>query len=337
MRVFERPSLRTLNTFGVDSAAALRVDIETEEDLLALPAFNPATDLVLGGGSNVLLATDVPGTVFLNKVRGITTVDQTRQHVDVEVGAGENWNELVLWSLEQGLSGLENLTLIPGSVGAAPMQNIGAYGVELSSVVQTVTAWDWQKQAWRVFDRHDCQFGYRDSLFKSGEPGRFLITSVGLRLAREFTPRLDYAGLSEAMEGQELTAKAVSRAVAAIRRRKLPDPEKIGNAGSFFKNPIVKKEQAVSLIAKFPGLPSWSAPNNSTKLSAAWMIEQCGLKGRKNHGAMVSEQHALVLVNAGDAGGADILELATQVQDRVEDRFGIRLDPEPRIIDFSDN
>ncbi len=337
MKVYERPSLKALNTFGLDATATLRIDIESEEDLLALPHFEPATDLVLGGGSNVVLASDVPGTVFVNKVRGIALLDEQQGQVDIEVGAGENWNNLVQWSLDQGLSGLENLTLIPGSVGAAPMQNIGAYGVELSSVVQTVTTWDWRKQAWRVFDYEACQFDYRDSVFKSVEPGRYLVTSVRFRLNRRFTPQIGYAGLSQALEGQELTARAVSQAVARIRMSKLPDPAKTGNAGSFFKNPRVEASRGEALLEQFPGLPAWKAPSSTTKLSAAWMIDHCGLKGMQAGGAMVSSQHALVLVNSGGATGADVLRLASQVQDSVEDRFGIRLEPEPNIINFSDS
>ena len=337
MKVYERPSLKALNTFGLVATAALRIDIESEEDLLALPHFDPATDLVLGGGSNVVLASDVPGTVFVNKVRGIAVLDEQHGQVDIEVGAGENWNELVLWSLEQGLSGLENLTLIPGSVGAAPMQNIGAYGVELSSAVQTVTAWDWRKQSWRVFDREACQFDYRDSVFKSVEPGRYLITSVRLRLNRQFAPQIDYAGLAEALDGLEITPATVSQAVARIRMSKLPDPAKTGNAGSFFKNPRVEASRAKALLEKFPGLPAWKAPSSTTKLSAAWMIDHCGLKGQQVGDAMVSRQHALVLVNNGDATGPDVLGLASQVQDSVENQFGIRLEPEPNIIYFSDS
>jgi UDP-N-acetylmuramate dehydrogenase len=338
MKVVERPSLKGLNSLNVPASAALLISIDCEEDVLSLPPFNPASDLVLGAGSNVILASDVPGTVYLNRLSGREIVDQTSDHTHIEVGAGENWHALVRWSLECGLSGLENLSLIPGLAGAAPIQNIGAYGVELSSVLERVSAWDWQRSSWVSLGRSDCQLGYRDSLFKSSSPDRYLVTSIRLKLARSFVPQLGYAGLQ-----QELTAMGVSQpsasdfsdAVCRLRRRKLPDPELAGNAGSFFKNPLVSDERAATLREHYPGLPCWPGNNDRVKLSAAWMIERCGLKGRNQGDAAVSEQHALVLINRGKATGADIIELARQVQEAVAERFGIQLEIEPKLVDFA--
>jgi UDP-N-acetylmuramate dehydrogenase len=334
MKVRENPSLRNLNTFGLDASAGLLLEIESEEDLLAAPALDPARDLVLGGGSNVVLVDDVPGTVFLNRIRGIDVVGEDGDTCLVEAGAGENWHGLVEWSLARGLSGLENLSLIPGSAGAAPIQNIGAYGVELASVLETVTAWDWQRGCWTLLSRDDCRLGYRDSRFRSGDAGRFLITSVRLSLSRTFEPRIDYPGLARELGASKPTARSVSDAVIRLRRRKLPDPSVTGNAGSFFKNPVVTAEEAEMLRSRHAGLPSWPAADGQVKLSAAWLIEACGLKGRKVGDARVSEQHALVLVNAGGASGRDIKALAVAVQEAVYGSFGVRLEPEPLLVEF---
>jgi UDP-N-acetylmuramate dehydrogenase len=335
MKVRERPSLKALNTLGVDARAALLVTLENEEDVLAAPTFEPSRDVLLGGGSNVLFAADVPGTVFLNRISGIDTIDQDEAQALIEAGAGENWHSLVEWSLQRGYSGLENLSLIPGSVGAAPIQNIGAYGVELASVLDRVTAWDMTSAQWVTFDREACEFGYRDSRFRSRQPDRYLITSVRLRLSRKFRPQLAYEGLREELAGVEtLSARAVSEAVIRLRQRKLPDPAEIGNAGSFFKNPIIDPDRASELRERFPALPGWPEPDGRVKLSAAWMIEHCGLKGYRAGDAGVSERHALVLVNHGQASGAEIVSLADKVRETVAGEFGIQLEPEPRIILF---
>ena len=338
MKVAENPSLRALNTFGVDARAAFRIDIESEEEVLALPAFDAKRDLLLGGGSNVLLVSDVPGTVYLNRIKGREVIEQADGVAVVEVGAGENWHDFVGWCLDRGYSGIENLSLIPGSAGAAPMQNIGAYGVERSSMLVSVTAWDWQTQKWRAFSREECRFGYRDSRFKSDEPNRFLITSLRLALNLDFKLQLHYSGLVEELGGRasgQLSAREVSEAVIRIRRRKLPDPARVGNAGSFFKNPVVSEGDARDLLAKHPQMPHWRAGDGKTKLAAAWMIDRLGLKGQSEGGAFVSERHALVLVNRERATGEAIWRLARRVQEAVEDVFGIRLEPEPRIVDFS--
>jgi len=338
MKVVERPSLKALNTFGVDASAGLLIGIEGEEDLLAAPGLDPGRDIVLGGGSNIVFATDVPGTVYHNRIRGRAVVEDHGDQVLLEVGAGEEWHGLVRWTLQQGLYGLENLSLIPGSVGAAPIQNIGAYGVELSSVLDSVTAWDWQRAIWLNFDRGACRLSYRDSLFKSGARDRYLITSIRLRLTRSFAPQLEYAGLREELSAAGLdrpTALDVSDAVIRIRRRKLPDPAVSGNAGSFFKNPVVDADTANAVLARHPELARWPADDGRIKLSAAGLVEQCGLKGLRENGAAVSEQHALVLLNVDDARGADIVRLARRVQAAVEERYGIALEIEPRVVEFA--
>jgi UDP-N-acetylmuramate dehydrogenase len=337
MKVVERPSLKGMNSFGVDASAGLLIEIESEEDVLSLPAFNPTRDLVLGGGSNVVFASDVPGIVFHNHILGRTIIEDSAEHAVLEIGAGENWHQLVRWSLDRGLSGLENLSLIPGQAGAAPIQNIGAYGVELSSVLRGVTAWDWQRSAWVCFECVECQLGYRDSLFKSAAADRYLVTSLQLRLNRVFRPQLDYAGLCEVLSDMGIehpSARDVSDAVIRLRRRKLPDPALTGNAGSFFKNPELDPEQANALAAAHPGLPVWPTDDGRSKLSAAWMVENCGLKGLREGDAAVSEQHALVLVNLGSASGRNIVTLASRIQSIVADRFGLMLEPEPRLIEF---
>ncbi len=334
MTVQEQPSLKAFNTFGVGASAGLMLTLESEEDLLSLPPFDPAKDFVLGGGSNVLFATDIPGTVFHNRITGREIIKTGDEHAWIEAGAGENWHELVRWTLENGLSGLENLSFIPGLAGAAPIQNIGAYGVELSTVLESVTAWDLSRSAWVNFSLDECRLAYRNSRFKSVEPGRFLITSIRLRLNRRFKPQLEYAGLREELSGPQATAFAVSDAVIRLRLRKLPDPASVGNAGSFFKNPVLDRNESLSLQQRFPGLPAWPLDDETIKLSAAWMIEHRGLKGLRKGDAGVSDQHALVIVNNGSASGQEILALAREIQSTIFDSFGVMLEIEPRVVEF---
>jgi len=335
MKVAENQSLSELNTFGVSAQAGLVITVETEEDLLSAPGLDPARDFVLGGGSNVLFVTDVPGTVYLNRLRGIDIIQQDATEVLIEVGAGENWHELVTWSVSRGFSGIENLALIPGLAGAAPIQNIGAYGVELASVLDSVTAWDWHSASWVVLTRQQCTLGYRDSLFKSAQVDRYLITSVRLKLKKQFAAQLAYSGLVAELEqacAGELGLTDVYAAVIRLRRKKLPDPALLGNAGSFFKNPVMPLGSYEHVHARYPDLPSWEAGDDHIKVSAAWLVERCGLKGFAMNGAAVSTQHALVLINQGRCSGRAIWELAQLVEARVWDAFGIRLEPEPKIF-----
>jgi UDP-N-acetylmuramate dehydrogenase len=337
MKVIEKPSLKALNTFSVEANASLLIGIEKEEDVLELPCFDPNRDYLLGDGSNTLFVSNVPGTVYHNRLLGKEIIESYGGHALIEVGAGENWHGLVCWALDRELFGLENLALIPGRAGAAPIQNIGAYGAELSSVLDSVTAWDWQRAAWVRFTREDCQLGYRDSLFRSGPPGHYLITSIRLRLSRRFEPRLEYPELRSELSAMGLdkpSARDVSNAVIRLRRRKLPDPEAIGNAGSFFKNPLVSEKRGRTLARQHPGLAIWPARPGWSKLSAAWMVERCGLKGLRQGDAGVSAQHALVLVNHGRASGRDIARLADHVKNAVAERFEVELEPEPTLVEF---
>ena len=333
-----KASLKHLNSFAVEARAGQLLELETEQDLQIFNTgfrFDPTHDLILGSGSNILFAADVEGTVILNRIPGKRIITEAGDGVLVEACGGENWHQLVLWSLEQGLSGIENLSLIPGLAGAAPMQNIGAYGVELADLLDSVQALDLETGELHEFAHRDCEFAYRDSRFKSTDAGKYLITRIRLRLQREFKANLNYAGLAEELQVMGIdvpTAKQVSQAVIRIRQRKLPDPCVIGNAGSFFKNPVVSRTTADMLEKEFHGLPRYPLSEDETKLSAAWLIEQCGWKGRSMGGAAVSDQHALVLVNQDNATGSEILALADAIGESIQDRFDIKLQPEPRIV-----
>jgi UDP-N-acetylmuramate dehydrogenase len=331
-------SLRHLNTFAVEAHAGQLLELETENDLeefITGQHFDPACDLILGGGSNILFAGDIEGTVVLNRISGKRIVADSDNEVLLEACGGENWHQLVLWSLDQGLSGIENLSLIPGLAGAAPMQNIGAYGVELADVLDSVQALDLEKGTTREFKHDECQLEYRNSRFKSTDAGRYLIMRIRLRLHRNFTPKLEYKGLIEGLRAKGVktpTAKNVSDAVIRIRQSKLPNPETIGNAGSFFKNPVVSRSTAELLAKDFDGLPVYPLNHNEAKLSAAWLIERCGWKGRSLGRAATSDQHALVLINKGDASGSDILALADAIRESVLNQFEVELQPEPLIV-----
>lgn len=330
-------SLKQLNSFSVEARAGQLLELESEEDLQVFTSehrFDASCDLILGGGSNILFAGDVEGSVVLNRITGKRIIEDSNDEVLVEVLAGENWHQLVLWCLDQGLSGIENLSLIPGLAGAAPMQNIGAYGVELADVLDCVQTLDLKSGQACEFKQQDCHFSYRNSRFKSADAGKYLITAIRLRLNRRFKPNLAYKGLDEELKSMGIdvpTAKQVSEAVIRIRQRKLPDPNVVGNAGSFFKNPVVSRATADLLVKDFTDLPVFSGGNGS-KLSAAWLIEHCGWKGRSMGRAAVSDQHALVLINKGNATGDEILTLAGAIKASVQDRFGIELQPEPLII-----
>jgi UDP-N-acetylmuramate dehydrogenase len=331
MKIQHHAELSAFNTFGVPASANQLVVVENKDELPALPAVQAERDLVLGGGSNILLVDDVPGIVLLNRIRGIDLIDADESGFLVDIGAGENWHALVCHALQQGWHGLENLALIPGLAGAAPIQNIGAYGVELAEVLDSVTAWDWQQSRWVDFQSEQCQLGYRDSVFKREPRDRYFISSIRLRLQREFEPRLGYAGLREALAGKPPTAQNVFDTVVALRQQKLPDPAIQGNAGSFFKNPVLSAPEAQAVLSSHPHLPHWTLADSQVKLSAAAMIQAAGMKGHQQGAAAVSAQHALVLINQGGASGAELWQLAQTLQARLHEQFGILLEPEPRI------
>lgn len=331
-------SLKALNTFGVEARADRLLELRDAADLPAaldlLRAHPPA--LVLGGGSNLLFTRDPPGTVLRVMLAGRRLLDEAGDDVRVEAAAGENWHAFVGWTIDQGLSGLENLSLIPGSVGASPVQNVGAYGVEVRDCFDSLDAVSLRDGAARRFDAADCAFGYRDSVFKHPEGSQWLITAVRFRLSRVPRLRLDYGELRDELRTLGVAspgAQDVADAVCAIRRRKLPDPASIGNAGSFFKNPIVDRALAERLRAGHPGLPIYPGDSPATaKLSAAWMIDRCGWKGHREGDAGVHAQHALVLVNHGHASGAQILALAERIRESVRQRFGVELEREPVVV-----
>jgi len=329
-------SLKPFNTFGVAARGKRLLELGCTEELRGL-VFDPQCDLVLGGGSNILLADDVFGQVLKVGFRERALFPLVKNRVRVRLGAGENWHQAVRWTLDQDLCGLENLSLIPGLCGAAPLQNIGAYGVELASVLHRVEAWDWHTGRTCFFDRQDCALAYRDSRFKSGEPGRYLITALELDLQtlEGFEPRLEYAGLKDELEAMHITrptARNVSDAVIRLRQRKLPDPAMVGNAGSFFKNPVFDAATAAGLRNSNPELPLYPAGEDQWKGSAGWLIEACGWKGFREGDAGVAPQHALVLVNYGSATGRELLELAVRIRDSVRERFDVTLENEPRVI-----
>jgi UDP-N-acetylmuramate dehydrogenase len=294
--------------------------------------------LVMGGGSNILFRRDVDGLVLVQDSQRVERLGEDERGVLVRAEAGRRWHSFVEWCIEQSLGGVENLALIPGSVGAAPIQNIGAYGVELDSVVESVEVFDLKSREFCFLQRSACQFGYRTSVFKDAlMQQRYVITAVRFRLAHASKPQLDYPGVQEelmAMGVAHVGIREVAEAICRIRRRKIPDPAVQGNAGSFFKNPVVPLAVASSLAERFPGMPVYSAREGADKrkLAAGWLIDRLGLRGLREGDAAVSATHALVLVNLGHATGTQIASLAERVAERVFEHFGVRLEPEPTIL-----
>ncbi len=335
MQIRENYSLKALNTFGLEASAryfcslhklgGLRTVIQWAQEHPGLPV------MFLGGGSNLLFVDDFPGLVVHVRMKDREILGQDNNYVYVRAAAGENWHEFVRWTIERGFAGLENLSLIPGTVGAAPMQNIGAYGVELKDCFYELQAIDWRTAELREFSLDECRFGYRDSYFKSVEPGRWLIVTVVFRLPLNPQWKTDYAGVREQLEGKELDARTISDAIINIRQSKLPDPVQIGNAGSFFKNPVITQEHWDVLRGQFPTIPGW-AQDGGVKTSAGWLIDQCGWKGRREGDAGTYDKHALVLVNHGQATGLEVWRFAQDIIVSVEEKFGVTLEPEPRVI-----
>jgi len=329
-------SLRAHNTFGFDVRARLACRVEREPELAAAlrdPRADGLPRLVLGGGSNVVLTRDFDGLVLLVGLRGRRVVRDDDRAWYVEAAAGENWHDFVAWTLDQRMPGLENLALIPGTVGAAPIQNIGAYGLEMAERCAAVRALDVASGETVEFGAAACGFGYRDSFFKRDGRGRFVITSVTFRLPKQWTPQAGYADLARALDAHGRagapTPRDVFDAVVAVRRAKLPDPAQLGNAGSFFKNPLLDAARFDALRAREPDIVSYPQPDGRVKLAAGWLIERCGWKGRALRDAAVHERQALVLVNRGGASGADILALADAIRADVRARFGVELEQEP--------
>lgn len=334
--LIENASLAARNTLRVDARAKLLAEVRDATklpELLDFPAVRHGKVLVLGEGSNLLFTSDFDGTVVAMATRGVH-VEQDGDVARIAVAAGERWDDFVRWTLGQGYAGLENLILIPGTVGAAPIQNIGAYGTDVAEFIESVEAWDTVERRVATLDRNACAFAYRDSVFKH-EPGRYIVTAVRFALPRTRELRLDYAGIREELARMGIDKPApfhVAEAVIHLRTRKLPDPAVIGNAGSFFKNPIVDATVGEALKREHPELAAWPGNDSRWKLSAAWLIEASGFKGEREGDAGISNRHALVLVNHGHATGPQLWTFAQRVIEGVHAKFGVKLEPEPVVI-----
>ncbi|MCB0517607.1 MAG: UDP-N-acetylmuramate dehydrogenase [Lewinellaceae bacterium] len=334
MQIIQHYPLKRLNTFGLNAFAERFCEVKSVEELAAAALPPPGSLHILGGGSNILLTADLPGLVIKNNIGGINIFEEDDDSAIVAAGGGVGWHELVLWSLHKNLGGLENLSLIPGSVGAAPIQNIGAYGVELKDVFHQLDAFELATGNMVSFDAQSCRFGYRDSVFKNECSGKYCITKVFLKLSKHHQLRLEYGDIRRTLEEMNIadpTIQDVSKAVIHIRQSKLPDPEAIGNAGSFFKNPEIMEGQLLDLQKKFPGMVHYPTPTGTWKIPAGWLIEQAGWKGKRFGDAGCHTRQALVLVNYGNARGAEILDLARRIQESVVAMFGIHLSPEVNI------
>jgi UDP-N-acetylmuramate dehydrogenase len=331
-------NLRPYNSFGLPAVAQQLVRVKADADIrrvLGDPQLGRAPKFVLGGGSNVVLTRDLDALVLKVEVMGRRLVQERDDAVIVEFGAGETWHDAVAWALDNGFPGLENMALIPGTVGAAPVQNIGAYGLELKDRFESLDAVDLVTGRSVRFDAAMCHFGYRDSVFKRELAGKSVITRVRLKLPKPWTPVVGYLDLERKMHDSGISApdaRQIFDWVCAIRRNKLPDPATIGNAGSFFKNPVVSEEQCRDIIGRDPEIVHYPLPDGTVKLAAGWLIDACGWKGKTIGRAGVYEKQALVLVNRGGASGAEVVTLARAIQESVYGRFGIRLEPEPVVV-----
>lgn len=336
MKILENHSLKECNTFGIDINAERFLILKEEGELFELLNHYTGDEIkILGGGSNLLLANEIKGLLIKNEIKGIEVVVEDDDSVLVEVGGGENWHEFVMWAVENNYGGIENLSLIPGTVGAAPIQNIGAYGVELKDVFEGLNAIHFDKREELVFTKEECEFGYRESVFKKALKGKVLISRVYLRLKKKnHVINTSYGAIKNELEKQGIdhpSIKNISDTVIAIRQSKLPDPKELGNSGSFFKNTELSKETFLKLKEKYPNIPSYSLPNNKEKVPTAWLIDQCGFKGVRYGNTGCFKNQPLVLVNYGNATGKEILEFSEKVQKVVLDKFGVRIYPEVNI------
>ncbi len=330
-------SLKSYNTFGIAARAHFFIEIQSVQALSeALLLEGYPEHFVLSGGSNMLLTQDLEALVLYINLKGIEVVEETDAEVTLKVMAGENWHQLVLWTIAQGYGGIENMSLIPGNTGTAPIQNIGAYGVELKDVFLKCEAMEIASQQLKTFNHEDCNFGYRDSFFKQEGKGKYIITAVYLKLTKK-NHRLNtsYGAIEQELSAQGITTpspKSISNAVIAIRQSKLPDPKEIGNSGSFFKNPIISKTSFDAFQEQHPNAPFYKISDNAYKVPAGWLIEQCGFKGKRYGDAGVHHHQALVLVNYGNASGSEILALSKRIQETVFFQFGIAIEAEVNII-----
>ncbi|WP_207536106.1 UDP-N-acetylmuramate dehydrogenase [Desertivirga arenae] len=335
--ILENISLKNFNTFGVEAKARWFADINKEDDLINLfsdPKWMSTERLIVGGGSNMLFTQDFDGLVIRVNIKGITQIEDG-DDVYVTAGGGEVWNNLVNYCVDRDFAGMENLSLIPGSVGASPVQNIGAYGVELKDVFFSCRAYMIETGAILSFSNTDCKFDYRDSIFKKELKGKVIITAVTYKLSKKPSLNITYGAIAAELQNREIeapTIKDISTVVSAIRVSKLPDPSTIGNAGSFFKNPVVSKDTFERIQSVFPDTVHYCLPNNTVKLAAGWLIEQCGWKGKKIGQAGTWKNQALVLVNYGNASGLDIYDISEKIILDVKDKFGVLLEREVNVI-----
>jgi UDP-N-acetylmuramate dehydrogenase len=338
MHIQQNVSLKPYNTFGIAANARYFTLVRTAmelQDILRHPDYSSLTKLILGGGSNLLFTQDFDGLVIKMDIQGIEKINEDAQHIYLQVGAGVVWHQLVLYCIEHAYAGIENLSLIPGTVGAAPMQNIGAYGVEIKEIFDSLEAIHIETGKSRIFTNEECRFGYRESVFKKDLKGQYVITSVTFRLGKAPVFNTSYGAIQDTLKQmniENLTLKSVSDAVIHIRRSKLPDPAEIGNAGSFFKNPEIPTPQYESLKAQYPQIPGYVTSPQTVKVPAGWLIEQCGWKGKRIGDTGVHKNQALVLVNYGNAKGEQIKALSEEVQKSVAEKFGIQLQAEVNFI-----
>ena len=334
IREFHQISLRGRNSFGVDQRAAHLVEFETAEDLRTFFAAGiPGRWTVLAGGNNILFTEDYDGVLLTPAARQIALVSDDGDEVRLRVDAGVEWDDLVEWAVQRGLWGIENLSLIPGKAGAAPVQNIGAYGCEAKDAIRRVEMYCVETGTVLTLDAAHCGFGYRESVFKHDLKGRVIITAVEIALSHTPRPRLGYGDVEREVEARGgATLRNIREAICSIRRAKLPDPAVLGNAGSFFKNPVVEASVAENLLKTYPEMPHYPAPEGRVKLAAGWLIDRAGMKGRREGAVGVHERQALVLVNHGGATGGEVIAFAHKVQERVREKFGIEIDTEVNIL-----
>ena len=338
MNIIANYPLLKLNTFGVDVKAKYFVSINTVNELIELTktkVFKDLQLLILGGGSNILFTKDFDGLVILNSIKGKEIIDQTQESIFLKIGAGENWHELVMYTVDNKWGGIENLSLIPGNTGTAPMQNIGAYGVEIKETFVELEALEISSGKIVKFNNSDCEFGYRESVFKNKMKNQYIILNITLELKKNPVLNINYGDVKAILESQNInnpSIKQVSDAIISIRQSKLPDPKIIGNSGSFFKNPIVSLNQLELLKKKYPNVVNYKINENEFKIAAGWMIERAGWKGKKFNNYGVHEKQALVLVNYGLANGMEIFNLSEEIILDIKDKFGIKLEREVNII-----
>lgn len=335
--VDQNVSLKHMNTFGIDATAKLFTVIRNQKDLeKTLEQETEEPIFILGGGSNILFTENYKGLILKNEIKGFEVIEETDDFAIVESGAGENWHQFVLKCIDNNLGGIENLSLIPGNVGASPMQNIGAYGVEIKDVFEYLDAYHLKKKEMHRFYAADCRFGYRESIFKNLLKGQYVICKVAFRLTKKHKINTSYGAIEKELETMQITVptiKDVSNAVIKIRQSKLPDPNEIGNAGSFFKNPIVSLSLLAEIQNKYADIPNYPAPNNKVKLAAGWLIEKAGWKGRTFENRYgVHKLQALVLVNYKDSRGEEILKLSAEIIDDVKQKFNVSLEREVNIL-----